>query len=197
METMAEMARAEAAAESAMLDPMFMIRGGLSFAPEGHPIREGSDMARELMTRTEHEASATLEEPMRWGLTIGAMVSIPIAPWSKSGPERRAEAYERSAEEQLLRRDAMAREMRAMLVAAFTEIDRTRIRREYHLRTQIPLLERTVASLRAEYATGRTSFASVIDGYTMLAMAHMDLAMRDMELAMSMTMIVEIIGGVR
>lgn len=195
MEAMAAMSLAEADAQEAMLEPMLMLRGGVSYAPEGHPIREASDMLAELRAPAEHGATAEpMEDPMRWGFSVTAMLSIPIAPWSRSGPEARAEASRLEAEEQLLRRDEMEREMRAMLSGAFGQARRARVRLDYHRRTQLPLLERTLVALRTDFANGRVPFSSVIDGYTMLTMGRMDAYMQEMEYAMALTMIAEIAG---
>jgi outer membrane protein, heavy metal efflux system len=196
MEAMAAMLRAEADAQGAMLDPMLMLRGGVSYAPEGHPIREGSEMAAALAAGGEHGGAVTgMDDPMRWGLTVGAMLSIPIAPWSRGGPESRAELRRLEADEQLLRRDAMQRDMAAMLRGAWGKARRAQIRLDYQRRTQLPLLERTLQALRADYTAGRVPFGSVLDGYTMLVMARMDAYMQEMEYAMALSMINEIAGG--
>ena len=196
MTAMAEMNRAEADAQEAMLDPMLMLRGGLAYMPEGHPIREDSEMLAELRAPVEHGATAEpMEDPMKWGLTVSAMVSIPLAPWSRSGPEGRAEASRLQAEEQLMRRDAMERDMVAMLQSAWGQARRARFRLDFHRRTQLPLLEKTLTALRTDYAAGRVPFSSVLDGYTMLVMGRMDAYMQEMEYAMALSMIAEIAGG--
>lgn len=194
MEAMAAMSNAEAEAQLAMLDPMLMLRGGVSYAPEGHAIREGSDMAARIAAGVEHGSRVVMDDPMRWGITVGAMVSIPLASWSRSGPEALAEERRMQAQEQLLRRDAMLREMSGALRGAMAQARRAQLRRDYHVRTQIPLLERTLQSLQAEYINGRAPFASVIDAYAMLVMARMDAYMQEMEYAMAIAMIKEMTG---
>jgi hypothetical protein len=101
------------------------------------------------------------------------------------------------AEEQLLRRDAMQRDMLEMLRGAWGKARRARVRLDYQRRTQIPLLEKTLLALRADYVASRVPFASVLDGYTMLVMARMDVAMQEMEYAMALSMIAEIAGESR
>jgi outer membrane protein TolC len=196
MEAMAAMSEAEADAQLAMLDPMLMLRGSVSYAPEGHPIREGSGMAAALAKGGEHgtTAAAPMEDPMRWGMSVTAMLSIPLAPWSRTGPEARAEASRLDAQEQLLKRDAMARDMTAMLRDAWSKARRARVRLEYQRRTQLPLLERTLESLRGDYTSGKVPFASVLDGYSMLVMGRMDVSMQEMEYAMALSMIAELTG---
>jgi outer membrane protein, heavy metal efflux system len=195
MIAMAAMSRAEADAQESMLDPMLMLRGGVSFMPEGHPVREGSEMIDALVAGGEHGATVEpMEDPMHWGITVGAMLSIPLAPWSRSGPEARAEESRLEAEEQLARRDAMERDMVAMLRGAWSDARRARIRLEFHRRTQIPLLEKTLLALRTDYTNGRIPFSQLLDGYTMLVMARMDAYMQEMEYAMALSMMTEIAG---
>jgi outer membrane protein TolC len=190
MEAMARMSRAEAEAQEAMLRPMLMLRAGVSYMPEGHPLREGSEMVAQL---GEHGGGAEMD-PMHFGLLAGAMLSVPIAPWSRSGPAGRAEAYRLEAEEQLLRRDAMRQDMLAMLRSAYGEAERARIRVDYYQRTQIPLLERSLEAMRADYTNRRTDFSSLVDMYSMLIMAHMESYMQQMEYAMAVSMIAEMTG---
>ena len=123
--------------------------------------------------RTPADLDAVLADRAKGVKVVGAMLSIPIAPWSRSGPEALAEARRLEAEEQLLRRDAMARDMSEMLRGAWGDARRARFRLDYHRRTQLPLLEKTLVALRTDYANGRVPLASVIDGYTMLTMARM------------------------
>ncbi|MBC8144909.1 MAG: TolC family protein [bacterium] len=195
MDAMAAMSLAEADAKLSMLDPMLMIRGGISFAPEGHPVREGSDMLAALFAG-EH-ASEAMEDPMRWGITVGAMLSIPIAPWSRGGPEAVAQVSRLEAQEQMLKREVMKRDMSAMLRRVWSQGRRAQLRLEFHRRTQIPLLETTLQTLKGEYENGRSTFTSLIDAYLMLVMARMDAYMQEMEHAMARAMIVEIAGAQR
>lgn len=195
MEAMAAMSRAEADAQESMLDPMLMLRGGVSYAPEGHPVREASEMIAAL-TSTEHDApEVAMEDPMHWGLTVSAMISIPIAPWSRNGPTGLAEARRLDAEEQLYRREIMKREMMTMLRRALSQARRAELRLAFHRRTQIPLIEKSLATVKVDYENGRVPFSSVIDSYSMLVMARMDAYMQEMESAMARSMIAEIAGA--
>jgi outer membrane protein TolC len=190
MEAMARMSRAEAEAQEAMLKPMLMLRAGVGYMPEGHPLREGSEMVSKL-----GEHGATLDmEPMRFGLTAGAMLTIPFAPWSRSGPEALADERRLQAEQQLLKREAMRQDMVAMLRTSYSKAERARLRIEYYSRTQIPLLQKSLEAMQSDYTNRRTEFSSVIESYRMLNMAQMDLYMQQMEYAMALAMMTEITG---
>jgi outer membrane protein TolC len=192
MEAMARMSEAEADAQEAMLRPMLMLRAGVAYMPEGHPLREGSEMVAQL---GEHETVQM--DPMHFGLTAGAMLSIPLAPWSRSGPTALAEERRLEADRQLLKRDAMRQDMLGMLRSAYAKAERARLRINYYRGAQIPLLEKSLDALRADYTNRRTDFTSVVDGYSMLVMAHMDEYMQEMEYAMALSMITEITGWER
>lgn len=183
MDAMARMSDAQAAAEQVMLRPMLMARGGIGYMPEGHPLREGS-------SATAGEGMDT----MRFGFTISAMISIPIAPWSSSGPGDRAESYRLEAASKLQERDAMRLEMLSMLRTAYSDARRARIWISYYHDTQLPLLMRTLDALRAEYLGDRASFNALMEGYQMLAMARMDASMQQMEYAMALAMIARLTG---
>ncbi len=185
MEAMAKMSNAEADAELSMLKPMLMLRGGLTYMPEGHPLREANVSGHELNVHG---------EVMRYGLGFGAMLSIPFAPWSRSGPEERAEALRLEALGSLSERDAMRLEMEGMLGAAHAGARRAARKLAFYRTTQLPLIERTLDALMADYGTGRTSFSSVVDAYRTLIHTRMDLYMQQMEHAMSLSMMRESVG---
>jgi outer membrane protein TolC len=196
MEAMAAMKEAEAEAQLAMLKPMLMLRGGLMYAPEGHVLREGSEMLRELSSG-EHGGVGLvpMENPNRFGFSVAAMLRIPLVPWSRSGPEELATVSRLEAQEELYRRDAMQRDMVGMLRSAWSMARRADLRREYYQRTQIPLLERTLQSLRTDYLNGRIPFSSVVEGYSMLIMGRMDAYMQQMEYAMALSELTQLTGG--
>lgn len=187
MEAMAKMSRVEADAESAMLKPMLMLRGGLTYMPEGHPVREANV--------GEHGLTTHGDGVMKFGLSAGATLSIPIAPWSRSGPEGRAEALRIESEKTLDDRDAMRLDMTAMLRSTYAQAQRASLKLSFYRDTQGPLLERTLDALRADYINGRTPFSSVLDGYSSLIMTRMDGYMQQMEYSMALSMINEIVGA--
>jgi outer membrane protein TolC len=145
----------------------------------------------------EHGATTMPDDPMRWGLTVGAMISIPIAPWSRSGPEALAEARRLDADEQQYRREIMRRDMIASLESSLAQARRAQRRLDFHVRTQIPMLEKSLRVAQADYENGRASFASVIDIYSILIMARMDAYMQEMERAMALSMVTEMTGVTR
>jgi outer membrane protein TolC len=189
MEAMARMSGSLAEAEQRMLLPMLMLRGGLEYMPEGDALRQGT-----YPPRSETAMASEPMEPMRFGLTIGAMLTIPIAPWSRSGPEDRAEAYRIESASQLLERDAMRLEMQAMLRSALSDARQAALQIDYNRQSRIPLLERSLESLLSEFTANTTPFARVVDGYRELAMARMDLYMQQMEYAMALSMVRRIAG---
>jgi outer membrane protein TolC len=190
MEAMAAMSRAEAEARESMLAPMLMVRGGVSYMPEGHPLRESA--LRDGLIGG-HGGSSGMEV-MKFALSAGAMISLPIAPWSSAGPQAGAEAERLKAQTTLLERDGMKQEMIAMLRSAYSQAVRAQFQVQYYEKTQLPLLEQTLASLRNDYSNGRVPFASVLNGYTMLGMARMESAMKQMEYAMALSMITQLTG---
>jgi cobalt-zinc-cadmium efflux system outer membrane protein len=195
MEAMAAMSEAEATAQEAMLKPELMVRGALGYAPEGHPIREGSDLFASIGEGAHGATTGEPMAPMRFGFTASAMLSIPIAPWSRSGPQGRADAARLEGQEQLLRRDAMQREMSGMLQSAVSMARRARFRAVFYRDRQIPLLQQTLQTLRSDYANSRVPFASVVEVYSMLVMTRLDGYMQEMEYAMALSMITELVGS--
>lgn len=194
MEAMAAMNRAEADAKESMLSPMLMVRGGVSYMPEGHPLRE-SALRDGLISSGGHGGStSTSMDVMKFALSAGAMISIPIAPWSSAGPQAGAEAERLKAETAMLEREGMKQDMIAMLRTACSQAARAQFQVQYYEKTQLPLLEQTLASLRNDYANGRIPFSSVLNGYTMLGMARMERAMKQMEYAMALSMITQLTG---
>jgi outer membrane protein TolC len=186
MEAMARMSEAQAVAEESMLKPMLMLRGGLAYMPEGHPLREGNFSPT---SEVHGSTAAGSPEVMHWGVTISGMLTLPFLPWSRSGPEGRAESYRIEGARRLEERDAMRTEMTSMLRTAYSDARRAGLRRDFYRTTQIPLLERSLQSISSEYATGSVPFSTVVDTYSMLAMARLDAYMQEMEYAMSLSMI--------
>lgn len=193
MSAMARMSDAESEAELAMLKPMLMLRAGISYMPDGHPLREGSDV---LATLGEH--STTGAAPMhieRIALSAGAMLSVPIAPWSRVGPEERALDRQLEAEQKRLDRDAMEREMTGMLRTAYGSARRAAVQLAFIHATETPLLLQSLQLSQREYMDGKRSFSTVLENYLMLVMSSMNAAMQRMEYAMAVTMIEELTGA--
>lgn len=185
MEAMAEQSRAAAAAKDAMLSPMLMLRGGVAYMPEGHPLREG--------TPPQHGATGATDV-MNFGITASAMLSIPIAPWSRSGAEAAADAERLQAEETLQQRDGMKQELLGELRSAYAKAARLQLQADYYRTTQLPLLEQTLVALQNDYTNNRIPFSSVLNGYSMLVMTKLELAMKHMEYAMNLSMITQLTG---
>jgi outer membrane protein TolC len=193
MEAMARMSEVEAEAELAMLKPMLMLRGGITYMPEGHPLREAN-----LVTGEHGVTTAGMEDDvMHFGLRAGFMLTLPDLSWSREGPEGRAELKRLEAAVSLSERDAMKLEMLGELGSAHAAARRAAIRLEFYRKTQLPMLQQTLDALSNEYAAAKVPFSSVIDGYTMLVMARMDAYMRQMEYAMALSMIAQMTEGSR
>ncbi len=186
MEAMAAMNRAEAEAQDAMLAPMLMLRGGVAYMPEGHPVREGNVTA--------HGVAGMDGGVMKFALTAGAMISLPIAPWSRGASEGQAKVARLEAAEALTTRDAMRAEMQAMLHTSHAQARRAALSIDYYTYTYLPLIEKTLAALQSDYSTGRVPFTSVMNGYSMLVMARIEMRMKHMEYAMALSMISQLTG---
>ena len=184
MEAMAQMSRLQAEAATAMGRPMLMLRGGIGYMPEGHPLREASV--------GEHGATTT-SEPMNWGLTVGAMMTIPSIGWSRDRAEGETLAWETEAEKNLEEGAGMKLEMEGMLRAAYARAERATATIRSLRQTQTPLLERTLQALRNDYAANRTPLSALLDGMKMLAMTRMELLMAQMEQAMGAAMVEELV----
>ena len=184
MEAMAQMSRLQAEAATAMGRPMLMLRGGIGYMPEGHPLREASV--------GEHGATTT-SEPMNWGLTVGAMMTIPSIGWSRDRAEGETLAWETEAEKNLEEGAGMKLEMEGMLRAAYARAERAASTIRSLRQTQTPLLERTLQALRNDYAANRTPLSALLDGMKMLAMTRMELLMAQMEQAMGAAMVGELV----
>lgn len=186
MEAMAQMSRLQAEAVSAMGRPMLMVRGGIGYMPEGHPLREAN--------AGEHGLT-NMEGTMNWSLTAGAMLTIPSIGWSRDRATAETLAWQTDAEKTLDEGKGMALEMKGMLHAAYARVARAETTMRYLRETQTPLLERTLQALRNDYSANRTSLSSVLDGMRMLTMTRMELLMAQMEQAMAAAMVEELIKG--
>lgn len=184
MEAMAAQSRASAVAKDAMLSPMLMVRGGVAYMPEGHPLREGTPL----------EHSGGMGDIMKFGITASAMLSIPIAPWSRAGAEAAADAERLQAEETLQQRDGMQQELLGELRSAYAKAARLQLQANYYRATQLPLLEQTLVALQNDYTNNSIPFSSVLNGYSMLVMTKLELAMKHMEYAMTLSMITQLTG---
>jgi len=185
MEAMATMNHLEADARLAMLDPMVMLRGGLAWMPQGHPLREAQV--------TEHGVQHG-DGVMRWGLRLGAMITIPMAPWSRVGPEGEAEALRLDGRRNLIERDDMRIRMESMLRSNYLRAQRARSGLEFVLKTSIPLLEKRLDAAQAEYSNGRIAFSTLIEGYRALIRSHIDLAQRRLDYGTAFATIANITG---
>ncbi len=189
MERMAEVQESMADAARSDLKPMLMLRGGVSWMPEGHPVR-----TRTLgeMVDAFHSTGSTHGQQI--GLTVGGMLSLPLASWSRSGPEGRAEAAELAARETLAGRDRMLREMTAMLRRPYGMIERGNTMIGFYRDRQIPLLEQQLKALRTDYIGSRTDFSRLLEVYEMLVMSREEIVMREGEIARAWGEIRELVG---
>jgi outer membrane protein TolC len=188
MTAMARMSEAEAIAQEKMLSPMLMLRGGIGYMPEGHPVREGN-LASMI---GEHGAAAA--DPMHFGITLGAMLSVPIAPWSRSGPTELAAASRLESARRLEERSAMTQDLAAELGSAYAAAERARLRRDYYHDTELPLLDRTLTSTLGDFTAQRATLAAVIDLYHMRTEAYRMFFMQQSEYAMALSRITELTG---
>ncbi len=186
MDAMAAMSGLEAEAERSMLRPMLMVRAGLAWMPDGHPLREAQV--------GEHGITLHDEGVMRWGLKAGAMISIPLAPWASDGPEQKAEAKMVEARRALSERDDMRNGMVGSLRASFLDAQRARAGLAFLRGASLPLLERRLDAAREDYANGRVPFSSLIDGYRAFVRAQVDLAQRSLDHALAIVTIAQITG---
>ena len=184
MDAMARMSEAEAVAAEGMLDPMLMIRGGVAAMPMGHPVRmaELGDMVDEFHASGENSVE-------RLGITAGVMVSFPLAPWSRSGPEAQAQAARIAGEEAMLRKSAMHSDMIAMLRREYGMAEQALVWIEHYRNKQIPLLEQSLKATRTDYMNGRASISALVEIYRMLTMAREEIAMREAEYATALEQI--------
>jgi outer membrane protein TolC len=190
MEAMAAAARAEADAQDRMLKPMLMVRGGLGYMPEGHPLRQAN-----IPALVGEHAAHEIHPISYLGLSAGVTFTLPFAPWSRTGPEELAESHRLEAEERLHDRDAMRLEMIADLRSAYARARRARARIDFYRMTQLPLIDKTFESALGDYTNNRAPFSSLIDAYHMRAIAYEDLYMQQADYAMALSMINQLAGG--
>ncbi|MGE3799383.1 MAG: TolC family protein [Candidatus Kapaibacterium sp.] len=178
MERMAQVERKMADAARSDLKPMLMVRGGISWMPEGHPVRTRAlgEMVNEF-----HSSGATHGEQI--AISVGGMLSFPLSSWSRSGPEGKAEDAELAAEESLAERERMLREMTAMLSKPYGMIERGQTMVDFYQDRQIPLLEQQLEALRADYIGNRVGFDRLLEVYKMLVMSREEILMREGEMA--------------
>lgn len=189
VEAMAAASNAYADAADAMLRPMLMLRGGITYMPGGHPVREGnfSVTAGEL-------ARGGTPDVMHIGLMAGAMMSLPLVPWAGNGPAGQAEAYRLEAAQRLLDRDAERQDLTAALRSACALARRAELRMRFYTDTQLPLLDRARTSAATDFANGLVPISSVIDTHHMRTLAYLDLYARQVEYATAWSTITELTG---
>ena len=190
MEKMAEVQRKMAGAARSDLKPMLMLRGGISWMPEGHPVR-----TRTLGEMVESFHSTGMTHGEQIALSFGGMLSFPLSSWSRSGPEGKAEEAELAAQQSLADREKMLREMIAMLRKPYGMIERGITMIDYYRERQIPLLEQQIEALRADYIGDRVGFDRLIEVYRMLVMSREEIVMREGEMARAWSEIREMTGG--
>lgn len=188
MDAMSRASDAMAEAQESMLRPMLMLRGGIGYMPEGHPIREATPMAMI------GDAVAPTMGPMYFGLGLTAMISLPFAPWSRSGPAELAEANRLAAAGDLEERSAMLQELAAALSSAYAKAERAALRRDYYRQNELPLLDHALSSTLADFTGGRADLTSVVEIYHMRAEAYDAAYMQEMEYANALSTITDLTG---
>lgn len=189
MEESARMSEAQAVAAESQLDPMLMLRGGVALMPQGHPARMGTleNMVGEINRGGSPESET-------FGLMAGAMLSIPIAPWSRSGPEAQAESARLQGKRALADRETVRQELIADLRRAYDAAEQSMIWIEHYRDRQIPLLMQTLETLRSEYINGGASVTSLIETYGMLVDARERIIKSRMEYGIALVQIERIAG---
>lgn len=180
MERMAEASETMAEARDAELEPMLMLSAGLSVMPDGHPVRTRNlaMMVGEIMGEEEGGGHGTI-----LGLSVGGMISIPTAPWSRGSADAAEEADRLDALALRANRRTMLREMTAELREMIGMVERTAIMERFYREKQIPLLEKEIEVLRIEFIAGRALLSEVIDAYRMLLMVREEIIMQQSERA--------------
>ena len=184
MERMAEARETMAEARDAGLEPMLMLSAGLSIMPDGHPVRTKNlaMMVGEIMGEEEEGGGhGTI-----LGLSVGGMISIPTAPWSRNSVDAVEEADRLEALALRADRGTMLRAMTEELREMVGMIERTGIMERFHREKQIPLLEKEIEVLRIEFIAGRALLSEVIDAYRMLLMVREEIIMQQSERAEGM-----------
>lgn len=193
MERMAEARETMAESRDAELEPMLMLNAGVNIMPDGHPVR-----TRNLSMMVGEIGSAGDQSGGHggiFGLSVGGMISIPTASWSRSSAEAAGEADLLESLAFRAERIGMLREMAAELREMLGRAERAGIMERYYDRKQTPLLEKEIEVLRTEYLAGRIPLSDLLEAYRMLLMVREEIIMRRTERAEAIEMI-QIMTGV-
>ncbi|MCE2503166.1 MAG: TolC family protein [Chlorobi bacterium] len=178
LEAIAQAQQKKADAVESGLNPTLTLRSGLSWMPDGHPVR----MENLGLTLGEINREGMLNRD-NFGLMAGAMISIPIVPWARSGIEGKASEARLMARGALAERNSVLRDLIAALGKPYGTIERATIMIDFYREKQIPLLEEQIELLRSDYINDRALFSDLIDVYRMLVMTGKDMVMKEGERA--------------
>ncbi len=179
MERMAEAREQMAESRQAELEPTLMLSAGVNVMPDGHPVR-----TKNLSMMVGEIGSAGTRGSGHGdilGLSIGGMISIPTASWSRSSADGAGEADRLESLALRSERSGMLRDMAAELRALLGRAERAEIMERYFDTRQIPLLEKEIEVLRIEYLAGRTPLSDLLDSYRMLLVVREEIIMRRAE----------------
>ena len=189
MERMAEIQKAMADAAESTLNPTLMLRGGVAWMPGGHPVR--TDNLSVMIGEFNRTGVSNGEN---FGVMIGGMLSLPFASWSRSGPEGKAADARLSAQQSLVERSTMLREMITKLRKPYGLIERATVMIEFYRDRQIPLLEQQIELLRSDYINNRADIQSLIETYRMLVITRDEVVQKEGERARAWGKIRELVG---
>lgn len=189
MEAMAAMSDAQAEAAEAELDPMLTLRGGVAVMPDGHPVR--MDRLQPMVSEITTGGSIESEH---LGLMVGAMISIPIAPWASDGPKGRAEASRVEARQAIAERASMRTDMIERLRRVYGEAEQNLIWIDHFTTGEIPLLEQGLQVRRDAYAEGTGSVDHVLDALERLIKARRTVLTHRTEFALALANLERIVG---
>lgn len=191
LDSLAATRLAEADAAAASLESTLTLSAGVGWMPQGHPVRQDRlpTMIGEITTGGEPGVE-------RIGFDLGAMISLPIAGWSRTGPEKREEASRIAAEAVRSESGTMLREMAADLRDALGMIERSDRMILFYRDRQIPLLEQRIELLRSRYLVDRTSFTELVETYRMVLATREEIALRRATRQRALATIEELTGTI-
>ena len=178
LERTAEAREERAEGIDAYLEPTLTVGAGVSVMPSGHPVRTGT-----LGTRVAEINAGTDPEGTILGLSLGGMLSIPTASWSRSHAEGRAEAELYTAHALRADRASLLRKMSARLHHLHGEVARSQRMLSFYREKQIPLLEQQIDVERSAYVVGKANLADLIESWLTLLIVREELLLRRTEKA--------------
>ena len=142
------------------LEPDVMLRAGVIWMPDGHPVRTAR-----LGTAVGELAGEATSGIERLGLMVGASLSLPGVGWSRAAADEKATAARIEAGALLNEQEETLRDLALPLRSAYGIVERADRMIRHYRDDEIPLLAQQVAVVRSAWRVDRAELRELIDLY--------------------------------